>query len=147
MKNFEFRLSSTLRYYELQLELEKAKLSRALAEQRQLVDAIARHIDEQRQQNDAVRKLLEMRSSELRFLSSYNLSAQSQHLILHDKLARMRRVVELQRQVVIRAERKTKLLLKLQERKQRDWQLNVSRRTEAESQEIWLATNTNKKLC
>ena len=139
MKKFEFRLDAVLRFYEVQLELEKTKLSRMLAEEQEILNIISKRAKEVRQQNEAIRELIELRSSDLRSLSSYNLSAQAQNIAFQEKLTRVRRAIDVQRQSVLRAERKTKLLVKLRDRKRFEWQHNTERRMEIDSQEIWRA--------
>ncbi|SRR5579884_4277279 len=141
MKRFEFRLEAVLRFYEMQLDVEKAKLARALAEEQELVASIAQRTEEMRQQNEAIRALVELRSGDIRSLSSYNLSAQAQNIAACEKLARVRRAIDMQRQAVLRQGRKTKLLAKLKQRKFAEWQKIMDRRLETESQEIWLAVN------
>lgn len=142
MKKFQFRLGSVLRFYELQLDLEKATLSRALAEEQEILNTIAKRAEEVRQQNEEIRAMIEMRSGDLRCLSSFNLSAQAQSIMLQEKLTRVRRVIDFQRQAVLRQERKTQLLLKLKDKKLHEWEQDAERRLEAESQEIWLAANS-----
>jgi hypothetical protein len=144
MKKFEFRLSSVLRLYEIKLELEKAKLLRALAEERQILCSIATRAEEVRHQNEFLRELVELRSGDLRFLSAYNLSAQTQTIFLHENLARVREFIRLQREAVLREERKVKLVLKLRERSLSEWQQAVDRQMEIDSQEIWLAAHGAK---
>ncbi len=146
MKKFSFRLSSVLRIYELKLNIEKAKLSQSLAEEQGIVQTIAKRAEEVRRQNEAVREMVELRSGDLRALSAYNLSAQTQNLNLHENLARIRRVIRLQREAVVSEERKVKLVSKLKARNFAEWEHAANRQLEIESQEVWLAVNGGK-LC
>src|SRR5581483_2998899 len=98
MKKFEFRLGSVLRVYELKLELEKAKLSQALADEQDILDCIRKRAEEVRQQNEAIREIIELRSGDLRALSAYNLSAQTQNVAWHEDLGRVRQLIRLQRE-------------------------------------------------
>lgn len=141
MKKFEFRLSSALRVYELKLELETAKLSQFLAEEQQILHHIAKRTEEVRRQNEAIRELVELHSGELRALSTYNLNAQTQNIILHENLARVRRSIRLQQETVFREERKVKLVSKLKQRRFFEWQQAMNRQLEIEAQEIWSAVN------
>lgn len=145
MKKFEFRLSSALRLYEAKLDLEKQKLAQMLAQEEQVLHSIARCTEEMRHQNDAMRELVELRSTDLRALSTYNLSAQTHMIALHEELARIRRAIQLQRQAVFAQERKVKLLSKLKERKHAQWEQMANRQLELEAQEIWLAMNRLKQ--
>jgi hypothetical protein len=141
MKKFEFRLNSALRVYGLKLELDKTKLSQILAEEQQILHSIAKHAEDLRLQNDALRQLVELRSGDLRALSAYNLSAQTHNIALHESLGRVRRLIRLQRETVLRDERKVRLLSKLREKKFSEWEQIVNRQMEAEAQEIWSATH------
>jgi hypothetical protein len=144
MKKFEFRLSSVLRLYEAQLELEKLKLAQALANERQILKSIAKRTDELRRQNEVTRELMELRSGDLRALSAYNLSAQTHIIALHEELARIRGLLQLQRETVLCHERKVKLVSKLKARQLLEWEQAVNRQLELESQEIWAAAKRFK---
>jgi hypothetical protein len=139
MKKFEFRLSSVLRVYELKLELEKAKLSQALADEQEILDCIRKRADEVRQQNEAIREVIELRSGDLRALSAYNLSAQTQNVAWHEDLGRVRQLIRLLREAVLREERKVKLVSKLKQKKLFEWERTLNQQFEKESQEVWLA--------
>ena len=149
MKKFNFRLSSVLRVYELSLDLEKEKLAQALSEEQQILDCLAQRAEQVRRQNEAIRELIELRSGDLRALSAYNLSAQTQNVALHEKLARVRRFIRQQREAVLREERKVKLVMKLKARKFSDWEHSTNRQLEIDALEIWRAvsrTRTKVKL-
>ncbi|HZS53111.1 MAG TPA: hypothetical protein VFA65_01805 [Bryobacteraceae bacterium] len=146
MKKFEFRLGSVLRIYELRLDLEKAKLSQALAQEQEILNCILRRAEEVRRQNEAIREFIELRSGDLRALSAYNLSAQTQSIVLHEDLARVRRLIRLQRENVIREERKVKLVSKLKEKKLSEWARKVNQHFETDAQEIWLAVHANSTV-
>lgn len=143
MKKFEFRLASVLRLYEIRLEIEKAKLSSMLAEESRIVETIAARTEEVQRQNAAIRELIEWRSGDLRALSTYNLSAQAQNVVLHENLARVRKLIRAQRQSVLREERKVKLVSKLKERKYSEWEYSVTQQLEREAQDLWLAMHGN----
>lgn len=145
MKKFEFRLGSALRLYEAKLDLEKQKLTQLLAQEEQILRSIANRTEEMRRQNDAMRELVDLRSTDLRALSTYNLSAQTHMVALHEELAHVRRSIHLQRQAVIREERAAKLVLKLKEKKRAQWQQVVNRQLDLDAEEIWLAVNRIKQ--
>jgi uncharacterized membrane protein YccC len=141
MKKFTFRLDSVLRLYQVKLEIEKAKLSKALAEEQQILGALSRRAEEVRQENEAIREQIELRSGDLRALSTYNLSAQTHTIALHESLARVRRSIRSQRESVLREERKVKLVSKLRDRQYLAWQEALSRQVEADAQEVWIAVH------
>lgn len=144
MKKFTFRLASVLRLYEVKLEVEKAKLSRALAEEQQILAALSRRAEEVRQENEAIREQIELRSGDLRALSTYNLSAQTHTIALHENLARVRRSIRSQRESVLREERKVKLVSKLREKQYLEWQEALKHQVEADAQEVWIAVHGNR---
>lgn len=133
-----------LRVYELQLELEQTKLAQALAREQTILKLINERAEEVQRQNEAIRRALELRSGDLRVLSTYNLSAQAQQVVWHEDLTRIRRYIRDQRQIVVAHERKVKLVLKLKERKLGEWTHAAERQFEAECQELWLAGHVQK---
>jgi hypothetical protein len=96
-----------------------------------------------RRQNVAIREFIELRSGDLRALSAYNLSAQTQNIVLHEDLARVRRLIRVQRENVLREERKVKLVLKLKQKKLSEWERSMHQYFERDAQEIWLAVHAN----
>jgi hypothetical protein len=146
MKKFEFRLASVLRLYEVQLELEQARLAQALAKEQSILKLMEKRAQEVQQQNESLRRALELRSTDLRALSTYNLSAQTQQILWHDELARVRHFIRKQREIVLAHERKWKLVVKLKEKKHAEWTKEVGRQLEAESQELWLSVRNNTAL-
>ena len=113
MKRFEFRLEAVLRFYEMHLDMERARLAQYLAEEQRILNTIAQRAEEVNRQNQAIREMIELRSGDLRSLSVYNLVAQTQSIVLNEELARVRRLIRSQRDSVLREQRKVKLVSKL----------------------------------
>lgn len=139
MKRFEFRLDPVLRLKELQLESEQAKLEQLLRKQRGLtrdVEAITR---ERWQAKTAVYSLTHLENAELRTMSAFLLGLDARATTLRAQLAEIARAVEEQRQSVIKAERKVRLLEKLRGSKLEKWKRETSREIETVAQECWLS--------
>jgi hypothetical protein len=142
VKQFQFQLEPVLRLYELQLEVEQGKLAQAHAREQTIVHRMRERAEEVHRQNEAIRRELELRSADLRALSTYNLSAQTQQIIWHQELTRARQIVLQQRKIVLAHERKVKLVRKLREKKFAEWKSAQTRQLEAEAHELWLAART-----
>jgi flagellar biosynthesis chaperone FliJ len=141
MKKFEFRLASVLRLYEARLELEKQKLGRMVAEEQRIIRSIEKLSEDMRTQNQYLRELIELQSTELRALSTYNLSTQARILTFGEELRTIRRAIQTQVQALIPIERKVKLLAKLKHRRRAEWESAVEQDLERECHELWLATH------
>jgi flagellar export protein FliJ len=144
MKKFEFRLASVLRLYENRLDLEKHRLAQMILQEKRVLHNIEQTMEEMRSQQQAVRELIELNSTDLRALSTYNLSAHTRLISLHEELARVRHAMQLQRMAVLREERKVKLVSKLKDKKRAEWDLAVEREIQRDCEDVWLAVNKSK---
>jgi flagellar biosynthesis chaperone FliJ len=140
MKKFEFRLDSVLRWRDMQLQVERGKLSALLAEEAKLKHNLESLSDERR---SALQCLANehLFSLDLRSLSSYLVGAEARAATLRDQIRSRRQSVVEQQDRVIQAERNVKLLLKLREKRQGEWKTGFEREIETNAQESWLAAN------
>jgi flagellar export protein FliJ len=144
LKKFHFRLSTVLRIRETNLEIEKSKLAPFVAEEQTILRNISDISERCRQQNASIRELSTLRSGELRALSAYVLSSQAQIIALNENLARVRHAMALQRDSVLRAERNLKIILKMKEKRLREWEYKRNQQIETGAQEAWLAAHHKK---
>jgi flagellar biosynthesis chaperone FliJ len=139
MKSFQFRLASALRLREVQLQAEQSKLHELMAEEQRLQQSLEALQNERRDQLLLLQTAHELEATELRALSSFLVACDGRALGIRDAITRQARLIQEQRQHVLRAERNVRLLDKLRERKLQEWTLEASRQIETAAQEAWLA--------
>jgi hypothetical protein len=142
-RKFTFRLDSVLRIYETHLEFEKAKLAGLLANERGILDRVRERSDGLRRQNEAIRQLNDLRGTDLRALSAYNLTAHTHLICLNEDLNSCRQSIRHQREVVLAHERQVKLLQRLKDKRISEWRHAVDSELERDAQEVWLAVHAN----
>ena len=121
MKQFEFRLSRVLDFRREQAELERSRLQRLLAQ--------IRRIDDEKkflliQAADARRQVTQsafVSGEELSALSGFERHIRNRTALLDQTLQETQLQVRRQQAIVIEAERKVTLLLKLRQRKLATW--------------------------
>lgn len=145
MKRFEFRLDAVLRLREAQLDAERAKLQQLIAEDQRIVSTL----DEIKTERCAAKAFLCGRSGldavELRNVGSFLLGMDMKSGALREKKAEIGRRIEQQRKGVIQAERNTRLLTKLRDRKHSEWQYEADREIETIAQDAWTAARFGGK--
>ncbi len=141
MKKFSFRLSSVLRLREGRLTMEKTLLANFLSEEQKILGKICKISAQCDEQHASIRELSTLRSGDLRAFSAYILSSQTQVIALQEKLVQIRHAIAIRRQAVLRAEQDVKVMLKLKEKRLREWQRGQDRMFETVSQEAWLAAH------
>ncbi|HWC96549.1 MAG TPA: hypothetical protein VG456_07365 [Candidatus Sulfopaludibacter sp.] len=139
MKSFVFNLQKVLRLRETQLELEEARF-------KQQVAAVA-ELDRTRAQLEAagvraeaeVRKLPYMEGRDVAALGQFRLGVQRQERDLAVRRAERQRTLEKQQLVMLEARRRCRLLERLRERQQAEWQADCDRELEETASESFLA--------
>lgn len=139
MKRFEFRLASVLRWRQVQMEAEQAKLQELVAEQQRLVRDLETAGAERLNAKAAVYNLTNLDNTELRTMSAFLLGVDARTAKTHARLAELAGFIEERRQVVIKAERKVRLLEKLREGKRAVWKHEADLEIETAAQEAWLS--------
>jgi hypothetical protein len=142
MKGFQFRLETVLRWRQLQLDAEKARLSELLAEEQKATAALHRGYEERLEAKTLLCKQSELEAVQLRTFSSFNLAVEARAENLRDILRRLAHSVAEQRHRVVLAERKVRLLVKLRESKFESWKQQTERDIETLAQESWTATRS-----
>src|SRR3954470_18404764 len=140
MKKFEFRLDSVLRWRDMQLQVERGKLSALLAEEANLKHNLENLRDERRSALQCLANE-QLFSLDLRSLSSYLVGAEARATALQDQIRNRRQLVLEQRERVVQAEGNVKLLQKLRDKRQAEWKAGLEREIEANAEESWLAVN------
>jgi uncharacterized coiled-coil protein SlyX len=139
MKGFQFRLDAVLRWRQLQLDTEKAKLSELIAEEQKATAALHRGYEERVKAKTLLCEQRELEPVQLRLFSSFNLAVEARAGALRDTLRRLNQTIAEQRQRVAFAERKVRLLTKLRERKLETWKAERELEIETLAQESWTA--------
>jgi flagellar export protein FliJ len=139
MKRFEFRLERVRDFRRQQLELEEAKLERLDAERQELEAESARIESETVRTRDL---LMVTTSAEARELAAADLYLR--HLAdvrkRHDeKVAGFQARIHKQREAVIEARRRVRLMEKLEQQQLSDWTAESDREQENVASELFLA--------
>src|SRR3954462_6289325 len=124
MKKFEFRLDSVLRWRDMQLQVERGKLSALLAEEAKLKHNLENLGDERRSALQCLANE-QLFSLDLRSLSSYLVGAEARATALQDQIRKRNQLVVEQRGRVVQAESNVKLLAKLREKRQLEWRVSL----------------------
>src|SRR5579884_1420639 len=139
MKRFEFQLDSAMKWREMQLQHERERLIRAAAEQDRAERALQQFRRERESARQAIRHEGGIEGSELRALAGYLLGCEQRERKLMQDLAVKTRLAAAQRQNVIEAERRLRLLERLRERRLREWSVTTDRLMETGAQDTWTA--------
>ncbi len=139
MKRFEFRLSAVLRLRQAQLELEQAKLQQLAAEHARLTSALAAVGVERSEAKAFLCSRSVLDTTELRNVSAFLLGTDARAGMLRRRLQEVAQLMEQQRKRAIEAERKVRLLTKLQHKQMQEWKRLADSEMEALGQESWLA--------
>jgi len=139
MKRFEFRLSRVLDFRSEQADLERSRLQNLLARIQQIDDEKESFQGQAAEARDEVSRSVSVSGEELSALSGFerhirNRTAQLEQL-RHETQVRVSR----QQAIVIEAERRVKLLLKLRQRKFTSWTLEEQRELETLAAESYLS--------
>ena len=141
MKSFQFRLAGALRLRETQEQLERSRLSHLLAEEQNIKNFLTALQEERQNELARLHAASQVAAEELRALSSYLVGMESRTLDLQNALAKQSRIVQEQRIRVLRAQRNVRLLIKLREKKLREWTTESEREIENVAQDAWLASH------
>jgi len=145
MKRFEFRLESVLRLREAQLDAERAKLQQLIAEDRRIIAALDAIKTERREAKAFLCNRSGLDAVELRNIGSFLLGMDVKTGTLSEKRLEIGRRIEQQRKVVVQAERNSRLLTKLRDRKRSEWQYEADREIETIAQDAWTAAHFGGK--
>jgi hypothetical protein len=147
MKQFRFPLDSVLRWREMTLEQEQAKLQQLFLEEQRIIAAIDKTRAQGIAAEDSIRGQQVMVSTDFRSLATFRLHMEEKLKTLAQRKAQQAALIGQQRQVVLEAERKFQLLVKLKDRRISEWQYDAGRETEEFAQEAFLSRwNVRKRL-
>lgn len=139
MRRFRFPLETVRRWREAQLEMEESRLQNLFAELR-AIESRLRHADEARAA--AEREVLSAQVVEAQQLAA--LEAHRLHLAAEKERLKKQETdcagrIAAQRQRVVEAERRLRLMDKLKEHRLAEWDAEFNREQEALSTEVFLA--------
>src|SRR5581483_6284657 len=109
------------------LQQEREKLSRAVAVEEAARQALARFREERENARQTIRRDATIEGAELRALSAYLLGSEPRERAIAQRLANVSRLVGEQRQRTLEAERRVRLIEKLEERQFAEWSLEADR--------------------
>lgn len=138
MKRFVFRLESVLRWRRSQFELEQNRL-RELAAERDRIRLRLRELDEHRRRQES--ELLvagTLSGADLSALEAWRLRQRAEREGCERALAEAERRIGEQRERVLEARRRLRLLEKLRERRYAEWRADADREIEAMAAECYL---------
>lgn len=141
MKKFEFRLEAALRWRNAQLQLERAKLQRLLSEEQHSKRDLQSVLDERASVVSALTALERLQSSDLRAVSAYSMGADMRAHALREEITRLAGSIQQQREHLMQAERKVRLLERLRDNRYAEWKREFDKEIELISEESWLAAN------
>ncbi|MCS7315020.1 MAG: flagellar FliJ family protein [Bryobacterales bacterium] len=130
MKRFVFRLEPVLRWRRGQLELEQNRL-RELAAERDRIRMRLRELEQHRREQES--QLLSrdaLSGAELAALEAWRLRQRAERERCQQALLEAERRLAEQRERVLEARRRVRLLEKLRERRYGEWQAEVERQVE-----------------
>lgn len=132
MKSFRFRLEQVLSWRRTELDLEEGRLKQLHA----AVEALDRERTELASAcDDAGRSLLSraaLYGADLQLLASYRDAVKRQSARLEQKRTERQAEIATQKEKLMEARRRFRLLEKLKERKRTEWQYEAERQAEAE---------------
>ncbi|MGC8793105.1 MAG: flagellar export protein FliJ [Bryobacteraceae bacterium] len=139
MKRFVFRLESVLRWRRGQLEQEQNRLQ-AMAAGR---DAIRRRLEElERMRREAEACVLSsggVSGSELAALEAFRRKLAAERARWQRELEECEHRIQAQREAVLEARRRVRLLERLKERRHEEWEADVAKELETLATESYLA--------
>lgn len=141
MKKFEFRLQDALRWRDMQLQLERAKLQKLLGEEQRLKNDLQALAEERHAAVSELQTAKQLQAVDLRAVSTYLIGADARSHMLRQQIAKAAGPIQQQRQSVLKAERNVRLLEKLRESRYLEWKHAFDEEIELIAEESWLAAN------
>ncbi len=142
MTSFKFRLDAVLRLRQMQAEAETARLQELLAQSRALQKALLAAQDERLAAASFVHENKDVKTVDLRALSSFMLGLEARSKTLTDAIARVEQQILQQRKRLLKAQQAARALDKLRAKRLTEWKLASDREIEATAQELWLFAHT-----
>lgn len=141
MKKFEFRLEAALRWRNAQLQLERGKLQKLLSEEQRAKRDLQSVFAERAAVISTLTALERLQSSDLRAVSAYSMGADMRAHALREEITRLAGSIQQQREYLMQAERKVRLLERLRDNRYAEWKREFDKEIELISEESWLAAN------
>jgi flagellar export protein FliJ len=138
MQRFRFRLASVLKWRTLQLEIEQSKLETLFAERNRCQAELAR-LEECRSEADGILTGASIDGQQLAALDNHRTALKRAGAKTRSSQADCERRIAVQRGAVAEAERRMRLLERLQERRREEWDLKAARELETLASETFLA--------
>jgi len=138
MQRFHFRLASVLKWRGLQLDREKSKLEVLFAERNRHQSELA-HLEESRIEADSLLTGDSVEGQQLAALDNHRAALKRAGDKVRATQKDCERRISIQRGAVAEAERRVRLLERLRERRQQEWDLEALRELETLASETFLA--------
>ena len=139
MKRFEFRLSRVLDFRREQAELERSRLQGLLAQVQRIDDEKESLQNQSAEARYQITESASVSGEELCALSGFERHIRNRTALLDQVRQETQLHVRRQQAIVIEAERKVTLLLKLRQRKLTSWTLEEQKELEALAAESYLS--------
>lgn len=139
MKRFEFRLGRVLDFRREQAELERSRLESLLAQVLRIDQETNSLQSEAADARDQVARSASVSGEELSALSAFERHIRNRTTLLDQVRQETQLQVRRQQAIVVEAERKVKLLLKLRQRKLTSWTLEEQKELEVLAAESYLS--------
>jgi flagellar export protein FliJ len=130
MKAFQFRLKRVLELREMQLKNEEAKLEQLWSARRRMEAEMQAMEESLKKARTELSKQATLRSSDLLTLELYDRHIVSERKHWEARLVAQDQAIERQQAVVVEARRLVRLLEKLRERRQAEWQAGQEKELE-----------------
>ena len=130
MKAFQFRLKRVLELREMQLRTEEAKLDQLYAARRRMEAEMQLMEESLKKARTELSRQATLRSADLLALEFYDRHVVSERKHWEARLVAHDRIIEQQQAAVVEARRQVRLLEKLRERRQAEWQAGQDKELE-----------------
>ena len=139
MKAFRFNLERVLEFHAAQVRAEEVKLQ-VLNDQAANLRRASESLDQSRAaEEDKIRHATVLEGADLQALESYRKQVQRQKEHLRDRLVDLEKRLDAQRDQLLKARRKLRLLEKLRERRLQEWTIEANKELEQIASESHLA--------
>jgi hypothetical protein len=144
MRRFQFRLQSVLGWRVVELELEEGRLEQLFTERRRW-DEEALALEARRRESARLIAAKTLDGQQLAAFTNHRRYLERESARISSQRADCEKRIAAQRQRVVEAERKVRLLERLKERRLAEWTLDFNREMEALASETFLSKWAREK--
>lgn len=139
MSSFVFRLQRVLRWRQVQLEVEETKLRQQLARLAEVDRGVAETTEAARRAEVDLRSCPVLRGDDLAALSSFRAHLEKRRRELAVQRVDRQKAVQTQEAALLAARRRCRLLERLKQQREAEWQVSADRELEQLASESFLA--------